>query len=293
MTPLVDLVQTTTLDLTPNHLRLPPVVWAGFIALNKVHGLWRWYRSFEMYQQPDNLFQLLAGHIANKVLGESHILRLAAQCLLVATRLLECVQQQYELCQAGRCLLLAIKGHYPAPLRVEWEKNCDRSTWLSPTTVHWWKYKASEISQRIQRIALCTLELVKEAFVLSMKIMDVIDAFSWSPAARKAGVIESFVNITKWLDAIVDNKAELLAGMTENRGLIEHLLRKSPFTYESLHEGVAQALAKTEMVSQGVKKISAKQREALIHFGKKAVSGTLVVAGFSDYRPVALTTAKF
>lgn len=122
MTQLISLVQTTTYDYTPAGLRMPPIVWAVFTGLNKVHGLWRWYRRADVYRKPENLANLAAGHIVNWLIGDMLIVRIAAQSLLVATRILDCAKQQAGLFRAGRKWIDAIKGHYPAPVRIEWQK---------------------------------------------------------------------------------------------------------------------------------------------------------------------------
>lgn len=287
MTQFVSFVQSSTYDLTPGPLRLPPVVWTTFAALNKVHGLWRWYRRIELYRQPDNLMQLLGGHIIDKVVGKAYVLRVAAQCLLVATRILECVQQQAEVCRCGKVWWNAIKGHYPKNTEIKWEDS-GTYAYLSPSTVHWFKMKGHMLWARIERVALLTLNLFKEAFKLSMTIMDVIDVFCWSPETSNEGVRESFVNITKWMDTAVNNKDELLAGIQNNRDLIERLLKKSPFTYEQLYQGVSSTLDGTEILAKGIKKVSKMGGGALIESGKKAISGVMVVAGLSKLRPLAL-----
>ncbi len=287
MTPIVSLVQTTTYDFTPAHLRLPTCLWTAFTALNKLHGVWRWYRRIELYRHPDNLVQLMAGHVVNLVIGEALILRLAAQCLLVAKRVLACVQQQSDLCQAGQRWLLAFKGHYPRPVKVSWEKEAGYSC-LSPITIHWWKTTAIAFWQRIDRLARGTLGVCHEAFKLSMCIMDVIDACCWSPATRHEGIHEGFVNITKWLDTTVQHKEKLLAGISANQALIERLLQGSVISYAQLHTGVSTALAKTETIQRGIKKISTIGGGVLVDMGKQAVNGSLVVMGLANCRPLTL-----
>lgn len=279
MTTLTALVQTTTYDMTPSQTRLPPVAWTAFSLLNKVHGAWRWYRRIELYRNPNNLSQLLAGHVVNFALGDVLLLRIAAQCLLISTRILECVQQQATLCRSGRRWIAEVKGHYPTPIIDNWEKSG-----------HAWQRTWTSLRNRVKRIAVSTFEVLKETFKLSMCIMDAIDTFCLSPYTRNEGINEGFVNAIKWLDTLVENKEELLAGMVKHRAIIERIVYKSSFTYPQLYNGVAKALEKTEVVAVKAKKISKIGNGALIDIGKRVVGGTLVVIGLAKYRPTFLAS---
>lgn len=272
MTSLVTYAQTTAYDLTPPSLRLPPAIWGIFTGLNRVHNLWRWYRRVELYQQPDNLFQLFTGHLVNIAIRDSLLLRVAAQSLLVSTRLLECSQQQIRLKESAHELIGALSGHYPKPISIAWEKGTGYFG-FSATTVYWWKMSGLSIYQRIQRIVLLLSNLILESFLLSMKIMDVIDAFCWSPAIRNDAVNEVFVNLTNSFENLVNNKEELLLGLTENQSTIEYLIKTTPFTYEQLLSAVQNTLDTSQIIHQNMKKISTIGSETLLNIGKRMVGG--------------------
>ena len=123
-------------------------------------------------------------------------------------------------------------------------------------------------------------------------MMDVVDAFCWSPSIQNDGLRESLVNVTKWMDAAVENKEELLKGLIHHQQLIRRLLADSKFTYEQLYEGAKEALDKTEMVTKGIKKASSIAGGVFIDWGKRAVGGTLVIAGLPDLRPLILVSAR-
>lgn len=291
LTPLLTLVQTTSYDFTPNKFRLPPIVWTTFTALNKVHGLWRWYRRAELYSKPEHLGSLIAGHLVNWAIGNHLIVRLAAQSLLVATRILDCSQQQARLCRAGRRWTNAVKGQYPAPVYVNWDTTTT-STWLSPSTVYWWRRMGVTIWERICRIALCTFDLFKKAFRLSMNIMDVIDAFCWSPAAKNDAVCESFVNIGKWMTAIVNNKDELLEGLEKNREIIERILKGAPLTYEKLYTAVKGGIIKVVVFQNAMQKISSVGKSTLIRRGKRLINKAVIKIKIAGLRRKAKKLEK-
>jgi len=275
MTSLITLVQTTTYDMSPTATRLPSPLWAAFSVLNRVHGVWRWFRRIKLYSDPENLAQLLAGHAVNLVFGDVLLLRIAAQCLLVSTRILECVQQQTALCRSGRRFISAIKGHYPHPVQSDW--NTD--------SVNTWKSPFSSLGYRIERIARCAFNLLKHTLLLSMCIMDAIDAFCLSQHTQNDGINEGFVNATKWLNTIVDNKEELLQGIIDNQAIIERILAKSPFTFIQLREGVENALDKTEFIATKTRDISNVSNGIIIDIAKRMIINTMTRIGLADYRP--------
>lgn len=287
MTHIVDLVNSTALDLTPGQLRLPPLLWSAFTAINRVHGLWRWYRREKLYSNPNNFSQLLAGHAVNLVFGETLLLKVAAQSLLIATRILECTQRQRELYMDLRHLLEAIKGRFPAPIDQTWIKQ-QPGMWISPSSAFGWRIMIISARNRISRIGAISLNVCKKVFVLSMAIMDATDAFYLSPATHNEGINEGFINVIKWLDAIVDQKETLLQGLNENRELVERILKNSPFSFDQLQQTIAKALEKTEAIHTRVKKINSFGNGLIVDFGKRAINGGMVVAGLADFRPLAL-----
>ncbi len=278
MASAIDFAQTTAYDLTPTAWRLPPAIWTVFTGLNKVHNIWRWYRRAELYRQPDNLFQLFTGHIVNMVIGDSLLLRVAAQSLLIATRLLECAQQQAIVTDTAYEWWVALKGNYPKPLSISWD-NCKGFGLFSASTVYWWKISTLAIYHRVHRVALLTWNLCVESFKLSMAIMDVIDVFYWSPTVKNEAINESFINLSKWLDNLVNNKEELLSGLHSNQTLIEKLLASTPFSYTQLEAAVTKTLNTTEMIHTQVKNISQVGNGVFIDVGKRMLNGASIVMG--------------
>lgn len=288
LTPLLAFAQTTTYDLTPADSRMPPIVWSAFMALNKVHGVWRWYRRVELYRNPDNLAQLLAGHVINFVIGDRLMVRIAAQCLLISTRILECVQQQTVLQESCQTWMGAIYGYYPKPCRRSWNL-IPSNSWNSPSAVGVLKTKCESLWNYAERVVRCTADVFVQFFTLSMNIMDAMDTFCLSPHTHNDAVNEFVVNAMKWMDNLVENSEELLDGIRSNRMIIEKILVGSPITYNQLHAGVAKTLEKTEMVHRKVKAIADCSNGALIQLGKRALTGAMIVLGLpAKYLPAKL-----
>ncbi|MBA3284778.1 MAG: hypothetical protein H0U27_06935, partial [Nitrosopumilus sp.] len=95
------------------------------------------------------------------------------------------------------------------------------------------------------------------------------------------GINEFAVNAMKWMDKLVENREELLAGITTNKEIIERILIKSPITYTQLHTSVAKTLEKSEAVYVKAKAISNFGNGALVHLGKRMLTGVMIVVGIS------------
>jgi hypothetical protein len=278
MTPVLKYVQTTTYSLTPEPLRLPPSIWLTFTYLNKIHGLWRWYRHAELYTHQDNLVKLLAGQVLNAVATDSLLIRVAAQCLLVATRLMQCIEQQQALIRSKDALIDNLQGRYPAPVNVEWTAAKKWSVLTSPSQFHA-KVRLQNICNSTKRAFLATAILFKELFLLSMAIMDVIDAFCWSQEVKRVALTESFINIGLWLDKTVKNRDELLKGIEANQAVIERLLKNSPFTFTQLHAAVKNQLAVAGQLDKGLKKLSSIGGKTIVESGRLALLRTRLSIG--------------
>lgn len=278
MTPLLAFTQSSAYEMTPPTQRLPPLLWTAFTALNKIHGVWRWYRRIDLYTKQDTLSQLLAGHMVNFVIGDVLLLRIAAQCLLISTRVLECAQQQAVLYRAAHRWVEAIQGHYPKPNRQKWNKP-HHHLWISPSSSDWLKMQWQAFRNRIVRIVECTAMVFFHCFKLSMRLMDAMDTFCLSPYTSNEGVNELFVNAMKWMNKMVENNEELLMGIEANKPLIEKILLNSPITYTQLHATVSKALEKTESFYHKAKIISGIGDGALIELGSRMVVGSRIIIG--------------
>ena len=280
MGPILSFAQTSAYELTPPGTRLPPFLWSAFATVNKIHGIWRWYRRVEVYRNPNNFSQLLAGHLVNLVVGDRLLIRIAAQCLLICTRVLECAQEQVVLYQAGSQWMEAVKGRYPMPCKRSWKIRQSHAL-CSPSSAAWIQLKSQALWNRVKRITFCTAKVFLHLFQLSMRLMDAIDTFSLSPHTRNEGINEGFVNAMKWMDNLVENKEELLQGIRTNRILIERILRGSPFTYEQLNHCVSKTMEKTEAIYDKVKKISDYGNGIFIDLGKRMLRGGMLMIGVS------------
>lgn len=293
---IVSLVDATTRRATPGSLQLPRFASIVFTGLHKVHRLWRWYRKADVYSNPDNFAGLLAGHAVNFLVGDALVLRVAAQCVFIATRILECVQQQALVCRAFRKCIDAFCGTYVVTPKIQWVKKSATSlgsSCFSAYSINWQRQFFRTLGYRIKWIACSILQLFTEIFKLSMRIMDAIESFSLSPRTRNESINEFFVNGTRCMDVLVQNKQCLLKSLIDNKPIIADILQgvNPAYKVEHLIATVSGAIDKTEMVSKGIKKVSRLWGGFFVNLLKNGVFSFMSTLGVSEYTPKYLLPA--
>src|ERR1700733_699191 len=245
MVNVATVVQSTLRELTPDGLPLSHPLVAAFSLFHQVHRTWRWIRRIQVYSQ--NCLKVAAGYGLNLQYGDSLMVRISAIFVMVATRILECVRQQIKLQNSWEKWVDALKGTYLIPSKIVWNKKAS-STFLSESTVSWLQYQGKRLFDRISLIFIRTFQLVKNAFLLSVRIADAVDdaieAFSLSPTAINNGINEFFVNSSQWINKLVKNKALLVEGLVANKKVIETILKGMPtiLTADQMIKSAEEAL---------------------------------------------------
>lgn len=288
MESVAQLVQSTTTQISPASGKIPTPLWAIFEVFQKCHRLWRWYRRAELYSNPDNFLKLAAGHTVQFAVGEQLLLRIAAQTILIATRILQCVEEHQGLLNQWERVQYTFEGTYRAPFPNE--HYLDGMPFLSSSTIYWWETEGRSQLDRIRRLAEESLQLCWQAFRLSMTIMDAIEAFSLSPESQREGVNELFINGTKWIDQLVKNKEVLLNSLEENQELIQKVLHGigSPMTSKFLIDKVKVTIEKTEDLHNVVNGTSHVAGQVAVAFGKKTLWGVMQVVGIEEMLPKSM-----
>ena len=251
ISPIVHLVQATTRYQTPTPYRMPSATWAIFTTLHKIHQCWRWYHKAEIYTNPQNFQNLLTGHLVNWVVGDNLLVRIAAHCVLITTRILACVEGQIAVHRAYQEWIDSFKRTYPH--HTQW-KTYDNISICSPSLANWGHAALSGIINRIKQITICTLRLVGELFALSMCLMDAIEAFSLNPQLRHESINEVFVNSNYCVDQLIENKEFMLARLKNNKQLVSMILTGIGTNYkvEQLIETVEKTINTVEIVQDVV-----------------------------------------
>lgn len=285
MLPVVNVVHSSAQHMMPADVTMPGCAWGMFSAIHKVHRVWRWYTKAKIYTNPDNFYSLVAGHVVNYAFGDSVLLKIAAQCVLIVNKILKCVNQMVNLSKAYYNWVDAIKGNYThhfsfkkiSPIYETSTKGCLESTF-------------GAIIERIKRIAIATFHLLKCLFKLSMCFMDAIESFSLSPATQNEAINELFVNSITSIDMLVKNQQRLLDGLENNHALITEILEGigSPFKVNQLIDVVTTSLGAT----QTVQSVANAGGGIIRKTAKHAIFGAAAMVGMAKHLPLSLVPTE-
>lgn len=285
MTPVVNVVQSSTHILVPAAVKVPGILSGLATVILKIRLLWSWYRWGKVYTNENNWYKLVAGHVVNYVFGDSVILRIAAQCILIANRIFKCVNQTVKLSQDYHKWVDAIKGNYSHQHSMR-----KVSAVYEMTNAGCCQSTFGAVWERIKRVAIATFNLIKRVFKLTMYFMDAIDSFYISPATRNESINQLFVNGTSFLDNLVKNQERLLDMIENNRKLVAHILSGvgSTFTVAMLVDTISKTLATAETVQSVVNAGGGVLKKTAKH----AIFGAATMVGMAKHLPTSLVPTK-
>lgn len=258
--------------------------------MNRVHCVWRWhFMVTRVYTSPAELKKLLVGHIVQFVVGDKLLVRIGAQVTLIAVRILELGKQKVVLYRAYCEVHHALVSTYPLRVRVRLPKAGQSRLldFLGPDQYLFVMRKKEALQQYVSRLALCVAQLFKEMFVVSMCYMDVIEAFSLSSEVGDQAVKHIFINATRLLDEMSENKQHIHAELLRHKSLIQRILvgLGTPCQADQLISAVASTLTVAEVTSNTVKNIFGRGEDFL----KEGLSS--VCLSFTGYQPGFLLPA--
>lgn len=215
----------------------------AFDTVHRVHLIWEAVEKISIYGDPDNFLQLLAGHSLSFVAGDNVFVKLAASTVMIATRIMECVKEEFVLLKEIQKLSDICFDPTVIPPKYKWAKPEDY-TFLSPSCVHWLKTIFVAFIDQTIKIARALLEIMKQLFTLSMRMLSAAKAFSLDPSVVREGTAEIFVNLEKCHKALSENKELLLDFLKEYQPVIEKILEGfgSTYSYKTLVDNVEMAI---------------------------------------------------
>lgn len=247
----VDTVQQLTLNLLPAREHLPPVVWGLFQPLHIIRKTWHCWR---VYHQVDFLINdaSFCSIIAGAKIGNSIPVRCFAYLCLLSNRVHMCQDLAEDLSDTYRQLIDAIKGKYESPRESTWIQGQGSSP-FSATFINSRQMRA--LIDRAKRIIICIFHLIKEIFLLSMYLLDTLDAFFINPLdpTHDVRINELFRNFHYSIDHLVKDQELLLCSMNKNKVFIEKILTvlHSPIHFEDITTILDGALTVTRVVKKG------------------------------------------
>lgn len=242
----------------PGSSALPSPMTTVIHLMNRVHCLYRWKMQVtEVYTNSRNLKLLIAGHLVNGVAGENTLLRIASQIVLVTARIVDLGKQKIRTYEAYCDVLHAIftlESHWVS-VKILRDQPSLALKFLGEDYYIWAIQQRESFFFYVRRIALCASILFTEMLKTSMCYMDVIEAFSINSATHNDAVNHLFINTTKLLDGISENKQTIHAELLKHKGLIKQVLGVMGTQYqaETLIGEVAKTLNHAERTYNGVK----------------------------------------
>lgn len=283
----INVVKVTTVSLTSSEFQLSGFLSYCFRIIHFIHRIWYWCRRFDLYKNPDNFLKLAAGHTLNWVAGDRALIRIAAQAVLIGTRVIENVKEQSALVRESKNFWRTVTDHYSISMRIKYEE-FEPNKWISPKTRCKWKIRIRILIRKIVKISVASFHIFKRLFVLSMRTMDAASAFSYgNPHLRQESLNEFFINGSKCMEELIQNREWLVNSLKKKRGVIDTLLKNSfsIFTVDQLISTIEKGLDVTERVHSGIETSS----KAVGVFGKdlfkRATFGVFQAAGLTDLMP--------
>ncbi len=253
-------------------------------GLARIFSVWKCtYMIQQVYTSPTELKKLIAGHVLSYVTGDTVMIRVAGQVTMIAVRIITLAKQKVKLYVSFCELHHAVVGTYPLRIRVRLPRagKSYLMNFLGPDQYIFVMRKKEALQLYVSRLVRCAVIFFNELFQVSMCYMDVIEAFSLSTAVGSEAVKHVFINSTKLLDEISQNKQYIHRELLEHKGLIERILVGigSPCTADKLVSTVASTLGPLEKIYN----VAGVTWDKLGGVVKKGVGSTIY--GFSGYYP--------
>ncbi|MEC7838899.1 MAG: hypothetical protein VX777_02535 [Chlamydiota bacterium] len=283
MTP-INVVSSSSSSTIPHDFQLNGFLGISFQIIHRIHKVWRWFQKFNTYTNPDNFLKLAAGHTLNWVAGNKVVVRIAAQAVLIAARINDHVKEQIALVKEFKEFWSVATDKYSLQTKVKWEK---KGGFLSPSIRYRWKLMVKVLIHRFLRIMKAIISILKRLFVLSMKTLDATSAFSYGQDTRNEGLNELFINSSKCLESLIENKSLLLKCLKKNREGITRLLlgSSSLLSVDQMIHVIEKGIGVAEHVHRGVENASQVVGVVGRDLFKRGVFGLFQVAGLVDLMP--------
>lgn len=276
MTPVVNVVHASAWGLAPRDAYVPSPLWGVFAVIHKVHRVWRWYNKAEIYSNPKNFYQLVAGHVLNFIFEDSVMLRIAAQAVLISSRILKCVKQVIAVSRTCSRCKDAWQGKY-----VQRRTMSKTSFKTAKVYAAYQKDGFHSFVERIEQVAFATFKVFKSLFILSMRFMDAIESFSLSPETKNEAIAEIFLNAISTIDDLVHNQRALLECLEDNKPLVADILDGvgSRITVEQLIDAVRKTVGIAE-TAQTITHVGGGVFVNLLQHGLEGATGILRLSSF-------------
>lgn len=279
-------LRNTSRALTPQNLQINGFLKFTLQSVQFIHRIYTCFRKVNLYSAPNNFLKMVAGHTVNWLVGNQTAIRIAAQSVLIGARITDLIKAQKSLVHEVRCLKNTLFNRfaiYPKISRkeIQFRKN------ISPSTHYYFKVKIKIIKVKF----FCTIVhikiIIKGVFIISMKTIDALTSFCYGDESASSNVNEIFVNSSKCLRELTNNKQLLLDTIKKNKTIIAVLFSNmsSLFTIDQIIASIETSLHFASKVSSGVENMSEKVGELIKETFKHTAFGLFQTAGLTEIIP--------
>lgn len=236
----------------PSYPTLPPFVMKGVLLLTRVHFYWKYHRSAEeLYKESYPFHKLAAGHTLSWFVGNNQLVCLAAQVVLVTRRLMDYLHQQNRFFRSYKEWNKAITFRYRPPTFLRSKGWADR--WI-PGLLRL-RIGSYKLACRLKRLAVTTFYLVKEAFLFSMRALDLMEALVLDQSEKKKSLSHLFLHTSHLLNQLMENRHFLAEELRTHKPTVQSLLNQvgAMYTVDELVKALEGSTATIERV-QAIKR---------------------------------------
>jgi hypothetical protein len=222
----LDAIHETTSSLSPISHQLPAFFSKSVKVICAVHAFWRGTRTARAARDAPSFGLYLAGLGLNLAFGDRKGVKVAAQAVLIALRIVECVEHYIALQILYEELVQELTGHAIVPMQTTW-KGPKGWIFLSPSIHHAIQWECAVKSHRAKRIATIIARIAYRLFDLSMCILDASKAFSLDNEHVSDNVNELFLNSYDLWQKLTTDMPFLQEKLQEHSHTIDTLISKT------------------------------------------------------------------
>lgn len=281
-----DAVRDLTPKLTPVAVELPGVFSKAISAINTIHRVWRYFKKAKVMTHPVSFSMYIMGCSISALAGDSRNLKIAAQAVLIALRIVNCVEHYLSLQIYYNDLCNELSGRAIVPLEANWKKPGKYQV-LSPSSRNNLDTQLITLWHRTKRVACLIAQIVSHLFEMSLCMLDASGAFTIDNEHCSDNV-----------NLIIFNGVEIWNKLTTDIGFLAEQLEEYQEVIDPLLESISHSPLRTshflavcrigrsikESIADGAEWVQSKMQHASETAGESAkrVFATITDSEYKD-----------
>ncbi len=268
ITPLQAIQETVSTSAAPVGGEITGKLAKTLKVLCWIHRIWRGTRTARAATSVPKFMTYLGGVGLNLAYGDRRGVKIAAQTVLIATRVVESIEHLVTLNLYFSEIKREVCGETILPMKAEWKKP-GAVVFMSPSIQENAKTGLMTLKHRISRVAYLVAMIVYHIFDLSMCIYDASKGFDIDNEHVSDNINEIFTNgYTMW-NKLTTDLPLLAEKLEEHSKVIDVLLHKmsnSPFKTSHLLKvcmAGANALNHIDAASEALGRVASNGLEAI------------------------------